>query len=373
MRQLTLILVVLVVVVIVGCGGGDSVGTTPEGQGGSVTGQLEGTVDPQSFNIYVDGQKTATTPDANGNFRLSNLPPGAHVVSVISESGLEGVYVEVELNEGENEDLGPIRPILGGQIVGLVMALDSSGTIKPLPGVVVLADPQPPVIILPQPPSQPLPARDADRVPYRAVTDERGSYVIPAVKPGVYLVTVNMVGMKSAAQWVLVEAGRTVVADFLLEPLVPPGVGRVTGTVLGLTNGGRMPLVGAVVTIWPSQPWDAPSPGPVPMPDNVANQLPATLDQSGASADPESGIYPPPYRYRLFRTLTDAQGHYSLNVPSGELVIEVWKEGYWWQSRRLLLLPGGELVENFLLQPLPPRPWPGPPMDDTDADNSQSP
>jgi hypothetical protein len=62
---------------------------------------------------------------------------------------------------------------------------------------------------------------------------------------------------------------------------------------------------------------------------------------------------PPDIIWREFRTLTDAAGAYTLNVPSGRGVISVWAEGYAGASDSLTLNPRETVVKDFLLDLLP--------------------
>jgi len=88
-----------------------------------------------------------------------------------------------------------------------------------------------------------------------------------------------------------------------------------------------------MVTLTTGQPW------PVPVP--LAN-LEKWLDTrpGGGSGmpictDPNNPdcIVPPWIEVQVFNTLTDAAGHYSLNVPIGTHFIECWLDGWDWQGQ----------------------------------------
>ncbi len=359
---------------LVGCGGGGSVATKPPGTEGTVVGQLTGASNPENFSIYVDGSPIAATPAPDGSFRIRNLPPGRHTVGLIAGSGMVGGYTVVEVKAGETTDAGEIPAAPGGQIAGMVMKQEADGTLTPLAGVEVLADPQVFVIMggAVWPDIYPPPPRDPRLVQYKAITDERGSYLIPAVQPGDYVVTVSVPGLVQGVQWVYVEAGHTAVADFQLQEAVEPGVGTVQGTVQGKTSDGQLaPLEGALVTITVSTPWEPIRPAPLPvrgLPAAARERLTAKAQQAGESGigqtDEGPVIVPPPYFFQQFQTLTDAQGHYSLNVPSGHLTIQVWMEGYNWVSEPITVQPRETLIKDFVLEPWeivePPEPGPGP-------------
>lgn len=375
MRGWLVVASLLLPALLVGCGGGSSVATKPPGTGGTVVGQLTGASNPENFSIYVDGNPIAATPAPDGSFRILNLPPGRHTVGLIADSGMMGGYTVVEVEPGETTDAGEIIPAPGGQIAGMVMKQEADGSLTPLAGVEVLADPQVYVIMggAVRPEIYPPPPRDPRLVQYKAITDERGSYLIPAVQPGDYVVTVSVPGLVQGMQWVYVEAGHTAVADFQLQEAVEPGVGTVQGIVQGKNSDGELvPLEGALVTITVSAPWEPIRPDPLPvsdLPSAAQARLMAKAQQAGGGGQGPSGgdgavIVPPPYFFQQFQTLTDARGHYSLNVPSGHLTIEVWMEGYNWVSEPITVQPRETLTKDFVLEPWeivePPQPEPSP-------------
>jgi len=361
MRSALLVLAVLsLVVVMAGCGGSSGQAVTPEPQGGVITGQItntDGAAD--SYSIYVDGQLMQAKPARDGSFRIENVPEGDHVVSFVGENRMSGAYVNCRTRAGQETTVGDVETVVGGQIVGMVTQIEEGGGLKPLAGVEVIADPDvywiqdddgtPPV---PGEKVYPLPPRDGSAVQFRAFTDERGSYLMPAVPSGSYVVTVNVPGLEQGVNWAWVEAGRTAVADFQMRKAIDPGVGVVSGTVYGVSSDSdaRVPIAGATVEIMTDGgPWR-----PIP-PDEPVRPM----QRDGAA------IAPPPYEFEVFRTLTDAEGHYSLNVPSGHLNIFVWAEGYEVEFEWFTLRADERVTKNFVLKewdfpPVPPGPGPGP-------------
>ena len=118
-----------------------------------------------------------------------------------------------------------VTPVAGGQIVGLVNQLGDDGvTLTPLAGVEALADPEP--IYYYEGADASLAqatARDGEAVTLKAITDSNGSYVIPAVPEGDYVVTVNVPGLVQGVAYVWVSPGSTAVADFQLVSVIEEG------------------------------------------------------------------------------------------------------------------------------------------------------
>jgi hypothetical protein len=355
MRHLLIVSVLVTAVVIGGCGGGGGAKVVPDQQMGTLAGRLVGASTPTAYQIVMDGKALSVAPTADGRFRVSGLPPGPHTIGLISSGGMAGHHTDATIVAGQVTDLGDVTPTVGGQIVGLVMRKDASGALSPLAGVKVIADSEPPVYIMGgvAPAIYPPPPRDGDAVQLSAITDDGGSYTIPAVPEGAYVVTVNVPGLMQGVAWVWVSAGTTVVADFQLEPAIDPGVGTVQGTVLGdgptAARAGLVPLVGAMVSIFSEGDWGPVSPSePLPLPSTALRTL--------ASLEAATGFMAPPYRFGEFSTLTDEQGKYSLNVPSGYLTISVWGEGYGGAGERFALQPGETVTKDYTLEVAPTEP-----------------
>lgn len=353
----------LLLVVLAGCGGGGGGAVNPPGDGGIVTGQLTGAGDATTYTMMLNGVPLSTRPNADGTFRLTNLPPGNHSLSLVAANGMAGAHVRCVVVAGQVTNVGVVQPVFGGQIVGIVSQVDENGNLSPLEGVTVLADSQPDYIIMGGGGGNNAaiwpPPRSGDGIQLRAMTNSNGSYRMEAVAPGSYVVTVNVPGLEQGVAWVYVSAGSTAVADFQLREVIDPGVGTLRGTIMGLqANGIRVPLEGAMVSVTSQTPWQPEPPtDPIPMPRPALG-----LAQVPGLPDGVTGIMPPPYWFREFSTLTDAQGNYNLNVPSGYLSLSVWLEGFEGVWESLTLRAGQTLVRNYTLNPWQdfPRPEPLP-------------
>jgi len=121
-------------------------------------------------------------------------------------------------------------------------------------------------------------------------TDENGCYVIKEVPQGQYRLTVTGEGLSPGTEWASVEDWHSVALDFVLEKKHKPGVGTVQGTITageGSETAGQ-PLAGATVEV----------------------------------------RRPYPFQGATFSTLTDGDGRYSLNVPTGFQQVSVSGEGF---------------------------------------------
>ncbi len=347
MRTAVLSVVVIVALSLMGCSGGGGGNVDPQ-QTGRLTGTLDA-VNPASYQIVLDGQPLQATPQPDGSFSLPNLPPGPHTISFVSGSGMVGVYLPVEVVAGDTTDIGDVTPVVGGQITGLVMRQNDDGSLTPLAGVEVIADPQP-VYVEPDPGPVPLQVqtRDADELQLKAITAQDGSYRIPAVPEGAYVVTVNVPGLMQGVAYVWVSAGTTAPADFQLVAAVEEGIGTVLGHVTAALEAGVQPLAGAMVSIYSDGGWQ-----PVPPTDPIV--LPDAVRSMGVAPPGAIGIIAPPYYFNQFATLTAADGSYTLNVPSGHLQINVWAEGYEGAYDSLTLQPDATVTRDYSL-----KPWEGP-------------
>ncbi len=126
------------------------------------------------------------------------------------------------------------------------------------------------------------------------------------VPPGTYTVTASAEGYESETQVVDVGENETVIVTFTLPPI---GNGTIIGYVTDAETG--EPIEGAVVWVYVD---DVP----------VANY-------------------------------TDATGYYELNVPSGIYTVYVFAPGYESaEAQNVTVVPGGIVVVNFSLTPVPP-------------------
>jgi len=342
MRTVLLTCVVFMLVGLMGCSGGG--GNTNPQQAGSLVGTLNA-ANPASYRIVVDGQPLAAAPQADGSFSIPNLPAGPHTIAFISGSGMVGIYLPVEIDPGRPTDIGDVSPVQGGQIVGFVMRTDDAGNLTPLAGVEVLADPEP---IYYYDGDDPQPAqvqtREAEELTLTAITEEDGSYRIPAVPEGSYVVTVNVPGLMQGVAYVWVSAGTTSPADFQLVAAVEEGIGTVRGHVTAALEAGAQALAGAMVTIYSDGGWR-------PVPPTEPITIAAAIRSMGVAPPGVDYVIAPPYIFNQFATLTAADGSYTLNVPSGHLQINVWAEGYEGAYDSLTLQPDATATKDYALTP----------------------
>lgn len=328
-------------IVFAGCGG-SSTSPLPPGSG-RISGQVLNVQNPSGLRVELDGQQQpGVTLDSAGNFSIPNVPPGSHVVSILDPATNTGAHVTVDVGSGQASDVGDVTLSFGGLIAGIVSKTTDSGTIEPLAGVQVVAESAPPPIVGPTtaeggtPPAPP-------SLRLVAFTAEDGSYSIPAVPSGEYQVSVVVPGFEAGVQWVWVEVGRTSPCDFILRPSFEPGVGTVQGTVTAAdtTGAAGQPVVGALVSISSPSPYT-----PVVSPQTLAE---------AARKGRQGTVMPPYFQWTVFSTLTDKQGHYSLNVPAGYQTVEAYAEGYEWVSQSVKVLANETATADFVLQP-----WTGP-------------
>ena len=351
---------------LAGCGGSGGGGGT-KAKSGSITGSVQVSGgSPEQYQLRLDGQPVPVHPTPDGKFTIPGVSPGTHRVSAIGPDGMSGGGGTVTVVPGRPVAMPPIESELGGQIVGMVMKLED-GVLTPLAGVEVVArsdiywvmgtdgtqtvrpkQGDPGTLIYPPP----------EGASYSAVTDERGSYLMTAVASGSYLVTVAVPGLMTGQSFVWVDAGHTAAADFQLEPAVDPGVGTIEGTVRtpGGVEGAESPLAGALVEVSPSSPWEPPIPvDPIPLRGTAV--LRKALAAADGSTEPGGGgVVMPPIEWRTFSTLTDANGHYSLNVPTGACNVSVTAYGYDGQSASATVRKNETLNLDFLLTAWYPPP-----------------
>jgi hypothetical protein len=342
-RVAALVVGLLLVGLLAGCGGGGGP-NPPANTMGQITGRLAGVGNAAEYTITLDGQPVNARPSASGDFALPSVPPGNHTIGFIAPGGMQGAYSAVVVRKGKTTSIGDVEPTLNGQIAGMVTKVLGDGTIEAVAGVEVTATSA--VNWVPGPDDQdPVPvgrSTDPDQVVISAFTNENGSYLMEAVPPGSYDVTVVVPGFDPQIQWVWVDAGSTAVADFRVYPAPEQGV----GTVEGVVTGEGAALEGAMVTLTTGSPW----PVPVPL-ANVKKWLETRL--GGGSTMPCNDptgvgcVTPPWIEVQVFSTLTDAQGHYSLNVPIGTHFIECWLDGWDLQSQDVTVAKNQTTTVNF--------------------------
>ena len=132
---------------LAGCGGSSSGPAAPVTAVGAVQGTLAARVNPLDYAIYLDGAQLATAIGADGSFRLPQVPVGRHTLALVARSGMAAKHLTIEVKPGEDTDVGEVVPGPAGQIGGMVMKRGEDGSLTPLAGVEVLADPNVYVIL----------------------------------------------------------------------------------------------------------------------------------------------------------------------------------------------------------------------------------
>jgi hypothetical protein len=331
------------VIVVCGCGGG---GGTQHTSGGTVRGVVRPSgADPASLRVSVDGQPLpGVVVGADGEFTIPGLSPGSHWLSVYDPGTGEGGSVEI-IVDPETDTNVEITPELCGRIVGHVSKQDGEGNSSAAAGVEVVALGGPVVIALQGGTGEAVPITPGGQA--SAFTDSTGAYTLAALPPGFYMVSVTVPGFQPAVGWTDVTPGGEATLDFTLLPQPEPGVGTVFGTVTGQNAAGAVvPIVAARVTITVGQVWILPVPTPL-----AGGAAPSQLVMPP--------IQPPWFEVGEFSTLTDGQGQYSLNVPTGDATIMAFKEGYGTAFDSVTVTNDTKIERDLALPPLP-EPWPGP-------------
>jgi hypothetical protein len=336
---------------VVGCGGGSD-GSDTNGTG-TASGRVSlGALTASQLELTLDGAvlEAALAPD--GTFSLPAIPIGNHVLRVIGPNGTCGGEATFTILDGGEIELPPIELEPAGILIGTITKL-VDGTPQPAAGVTLVArsdvywilnaagdlaasgDPTDPACPLIYPP----PAGST----YTAVTADDGSYTIEGMLPGEYLVTVAVPGYVTALQSATLTSGATSTLDLELTPVPEPAVGTVAGTV---TDSEGSPLAGAVVSVTLESGWEPPMPtDPLPLTESLR-----LSDAVGAACVP--GWMPPSMFWWQFATLTDKDGHYSLNVPAGPCQISAWKWGYEYQGQALTIAADTTNTVDFKLGPV---------------------
>lgn len=324
---------------LIGCGGGGK----PEDS--SLTGgfgALSGSIDRSSADldevvVQIEGTDLQTTPDADGNFTFSQVPPGEYTVAVLQAGRPLGAAIRAQVMAGRRTQLGPLFLRPTGQIAGLVTTPDpQTGTPQPVGQARVVARPAGEVADfidsqeaadegeegeMPEPPS-----------PFRVVlTRPDGSYQIRGVAPGHYVLEVTHPRFQASQREVDVEAGQTTAADFTLQPLDPQALGNVAGTVSDSDGNPlghvRVELCGLAIT-------GRPTPANTPSVADFDRLDPAFL-------------LPRPGE---LVTYTDEQGRYALRgIPPGTYRILAAKRGYSLRDQEIQVQAGTTLTVDFVL------------------------
>jgi protocatechuate 3,4-dioxygenase beta subunit len=162
------------------------------------------------------------TTDAQGNYTIPNVAPGAYTVNAAKSGYLNGstsATVVAGQTATANIALTPLPPT--GTISGRVTDASNS---QPIAGATVSTQP----------------------ATASVTTDAQGNYSIANVNPGSYTVNAAKSGYQNGSAGATVVAGQTATANIALTP-VP---GTINGRVSDASN--SQPIAGATVTTQPA-------------------------------------------------------------------------------------------------------------------------
>jgi uncharacterized protein (DUF2141 family) len=153
-------------------------------------------------SVTTDGFTAIT--DQNGNYFITNVPPGSYTVTASADGYLSDsktTHIQPGVTATVNFELQPIAPRKGA-IQGTVTDINTG---NPIADATVSANGN------------------------SVTTDMNGKYTIPDLTPGTYNVEASATEYQSASKSVTVVAGQTETVDFALAP-VPKGTLSVTTT-----------------------------------------------------------------------------------------------------------------------------------------------
>ncbi|HID08524.1 MAG TPA: carboxypeptidase regulatory-like domain-containing protein, partial [Armatimonadetes bacterium] len=204
-------------VCIYGCGGGESATQSSAGNTTQETGTIRGRVVLENRQAANDLIATIQDADisapvnADGSFELTGVPTGEQVVSIIGQTQNLGAHLTVMVRPNATTDIGEVRPRPTGMISGIVSTVNEDGQKQPVARARVRARPI-------SSNTETLADLPNGRFHLTARTNPQGEYVLRAVPPGTYLVTVEHPDYEPAAKTVEVEALKGVTANFELTP-----------------------------------------------------------------------------------------------------------------------------------------------------------
>ncbi|MCC7494569.1 MAG: carboxypeptidase regulatory-like domain-containing protein [Fimbriimonadaceae bacterium] len=185
-------------------------------------------------------------------------------------------------------------------------------------------------------------------------TDEQGNFSLQNVPPGEYTLTYMRWGYATISRDVTLTTRQTLTANATLQYILT----TVSGTVFGTPEGGgaAVPLANAWVTAW----------GYVVEPPVYEGGGPGGAGGGGGSvgggnvAGLDASPYRPTGEVPPGVAVTDANGHFSLEVEAGYLNINAWADGYEYGSVDVTVAAGGLTGVELTLQPWTPSDQPRP-------------
>ncbi len=261
--------------VLAGCGGGGGGGGQTPGPSvggfGVITGNVSEALASRSsrasepVTVSVEGTELSTEAASDGSFTIDHVPTGLQTLTARTSSRAAALVVSVERNRETN--VGEMRLREAGQISGLVT---SSATHQPIPGAVVTITESA--------------ASGSDQMPHPVRTrgtDADGSYTVPGLPAGDYVVTASKRGYATQSLSVTVNASATTTGDFALAPVSTSSAGSLKGTVSVRSEDGSLrPLAGVLVRV--ARPDDpdrfAPVPDTPPAPPALASRAEGDRD-----------------------------------------------------------------------------------------------
>ncbi len=283
----------------------------------------------------------ATKTNGSGSYTVDGLPAGEYLVSVDKE-GFETeslmTYVSAFSTTPGDIQLHAADPAANGVMAGTAYLISEEGQKSPVAGVLVRVTPRE----YPDP-IQPLPGEaigsngaSVDMYPASGrshsfrerytFTDETGAYSLDGIPAGDYLAVAVRPGLEVDQKPVTITASGTTTIDFELQ-LRRPRVGTIEGRVVNAENG--EPVANAHVSLL-----HGPVPMPIAFPDGTTTggySSPGSVGGGGGSpgniGGGSGGIYIVPDEFDFYAT-TDAQGQFRMRAPAGEVLVDVYAEGY---------------------------------------------
>lgn len=277
-----------------------------------------------------------TWTNEKGEYRIPDLPFDKYAVKCEAR-GFETEKTELLMNADKVEQNFKLKkkiqptvtptptPWPAGAIYGIVMGIDAS-TSKPIPLAGALVEVFPPVDCEP--------GADCIVAPVaRAITDEKGFYLIEKVPAGIWEVVARARGFLPDVAPVTIRGGDRVEQNFLLKPGIQPRPGSIFGKVMGLNIDSTIlpgPIQGAKVEVF-----DAPV-------TNDAGEI-----QEGLR-DPVAVVF------------TNRDGEYKIiDLPANRLYMVRASARDFYPEHKSAVIYDRPVEVNFLLKPLPqPTPTP---------------